>query len=136
MQMSPQVLCPVRRPVTALECVLLKDRNLALAPRQGLEINYRTCLWVSPRTRHHIQCWLTNQRLTLLPISCLEIPKAGSGPTNFVTEPFLASSSSISLPRTPAGSGTQYNPIACRVMYVSEYSVCFLDKAAVKSTYT
>jgi len=25
-----RVLCPVRRPVTALDCVLLKDRNLAL----------------------------------------------------------------------------------------------------------
>ena len=30
-----RVLCPVRSPVTALDCVLLKDRNLALAPRQG-----------------------------------------------------------------------------------------------------
>ena len=29
-----KVLCPVRRPVTALDCVLLKDRNLALAPRE------------------------------------------------------------------------------------------------------
>ena len=27
------VLCPVRRPVTALDCVLLKDRYLALAPQ-------------------------------------------------------------------------------------------------------
>jgi hypothetical protein len=63
-----RVLCPVRRPVTALDCVLLKDRNLALTPRQGPEINCRACLWVSPRTRHHIQCWLTNQRLILLRI--------------------------------------------------------------------
>ena len=30
-----RVLCPVRRPVTALDFVLLKDRNLALPPRQG-----------------------------------------------------------------------------------------------------
>jgi hypothetical protein len=36
-----RVLCPVRRPITALDCVLLKDRNLALASRQGPEINSR-----------------------------------------------------------------------------------------------
>ena len=33
-----RVLCPVRRPVTALDWVLLKERNLALAPRKGYEI--------------------------------------------------------------------------------------------------
>jgi hypothetical protein len=43
-----RVLCPVRS-VTALDCVLLKDGNLALAPRQGPEISSRACLWVSPR---------------------------------------------------------------------------------------
>jgi hypothetical protein len=61
-----RVLCPVRMPVTALDSVLLKDRNLALAPRQGPEISFRACLWVSPRPRHHTQCWLTNQSLILL----------------------------------------------------------------------
>ena len=60
-----RVLCPVRRPVTALDFVLLKDRNLPLAPRHGPEIKSRACLWVSPRPRHHIQCLLTNQRLIL-----------------------------------------------------------------------
>jgi len=44
-----RVLCPVRRPVTALHCVLLKDRNIALAPRQGPEISSRACHWVSSR---------------------------------------------------------------------------------------
>jgi hypothetical protein len=44
-----RVLCPVRRPVTALNCVLLKDRNLTLAARQSPEISSRACLWVSPR---------------------------------------------------------------------------------------
>jgi len=33
----------------------LKDRNLALPPRQGPEISSRACLWVSPRHRHHTQ---------------------------------------------------------------------------------
>jgi hypothetical protein len=39
-----RVLCPVRRPLTALDCVLLMDRYLALALRQGAEINSRACL--------------------------------------------------------------------------------------------
>jgi hypothetical protein len=109
-----RVLCPVRRPVTALDCVLLNDRNLALAPRQGPKISSWACLWVSPRPCQHTQCWLTNQRLILLCISCLETPKAGSGPTNCRTEPSLASSSVISLPHTPACPGTQYSSTACR----------------------
>ena len=108
-----RVLCPVRRPVTALDFVLLKDRNLALARRQGPEINSRVCLWVLPRTRHYIQYWLNNQRQISLLISCLETPKAGSGPTNFRAEPPLASSSAISFPRNPACPGTQYSHIAC-----------------------
>jgi len=44
-----RVLCPMQRPVTALDCVLLKDRNLALAPGQGPEISSRACLSVSQR---------------------------------------------------------------------------------------
>jgi hypothetical protein len=74
----------------ALDCVLLKDRNLALAPRQVPEINSQACLWVSPITYNHIQCWLSNHRL-ILPISCLDTPKSGSGPTYFTTEQSLAS---------------------------------------------
>ena len=42
-----RVLCPVRRPVTRLDCVLLKDRNLTLAPRQGHEIRSPACLAVT-----------------------------------------------------------------------------------------
>jgi hypothetical protein len=56
-----RVLCPMRRPVRALDYVLLKDRNLALAPRRGPEISSRACIWVSPRPRHQTQCCLTNQ---------------------------------------------------------------------------
>jgi len=110
-----RVLCPMRRPVTALDCVLLKGWNLALAPKQGPEITSRACLWVSPKPRHHIQCWLTNQHLLLLLMPCLETPNAGSGPTNFRAQPCLASSSAISFPPTPARPGTQYSPTACRV---------------------
>ena len=110
-----RVLCPVRRPVSALDCVLLKNRNLALAPRQGSEINSGACLWVSRRPRHYIQCWLTNQRLNLLHISCLETSKASPGLIICRTELSLASSSAISLPRTPAYPGTQYSPTLCWV---------------------
>jgi hypothetical protein len=110
-----RVLYPVRRPVTALDCVLLKDRNLALAPRQGPEINSQACLWGLPRPRHHTQCWLTNQHLILLLISCLETPKAGLDLPNFRAEPSLASSLAISFPHTPACAGTQYSPTKCQV---------------------
>jgi len=110
-----RVLHAVRRPVTALDCVLLKDRNLALAPRQGPEIRFRACLWASPRPRHRTQRWLTNQWLILPRISCLETPRPGSGLRNPRTEPPLASSSAISLPHAPACPGTQYTPTAWRV---------------------
>ena len=46
-----RVLCPVRRPVTALDTILLKGRSLALTPRQGPEISSPVRLWVSPRPR-------------------------------------------------------------------------------------
>jgi hypothetical protein len=109
-----RVLCPVRRPVTTLDCILLKDKSLALAPTQGPEINSRACLWVLPRLRHRPQCWFINQRLILFLRSCLETPKAGSGHTNLEAEPHLASPSAVSLPFTPARPGTQYSPTACR----------------------
>jgi hypothetical protein len=60
-----RVLCPVRRPVTTLDCILQKDKSLALVPRQGPEINSRVCLWVLPRLCYRPQCWFTNQRLIL-----------------------------------------------------------------------
>jgi hypothetical protein len=110
-----RVLQPVRKPVTALDWVLLKGRNLTLAPKQGPEISSRACLWVSPRPCHCTQCWLTNHWLILLHISCLETPMAGSGPRNPRTELPLVSSSAFALPRTPACRGTQYSPTACRV---------------------
>ena len=41
-----RVLCPVRRPITALEWILLKDIDLALASRLGPEISSREHLWI------------------------------------------------------------------------------------------
>ena len=82
---------------------------------QSPKINSRACLWVSPRPRHHIQSWLTNQRLILLRISSLETPKTGAGPKNFRTEPSPASSSAISLPRTPAKPGSKKHQVFTKV---------------------
>jgi hypothetical protein len=110
-----RVLCPVRRPVRALDSVLLKDRNLALAPRQFPEISSWVCLWDLPRSRHRTQYWLTNQRLILLHISCLETHRPGSGPRNLRTEPPLASSLEIKLPCIPEHPVTQYTPTECWV---------------------
>ena len=41
-----KVLCPVSRPITTMDCVLLKGSNRALVTRSGPEINSRACLCV------------------------------------------------------------------------------------------
>jgi hypothetical protein len=41
-----RALCPVRKSVTTLDYILVKDKNLALVPRQDPEINSRACLCV------------------------------------------------------------------------------------------
>ena len=53
LQLSPikcrcclRVLCPVRRPVTTLDCVLLKDKSQVLAFELGPEIMFWVCLCV------------------------------------------------------------------------------------------
>ena len=40
------MLCPVSRPVTTLDCVLLKDNNRALVATSEPEINSQACLCV------------------------------------------------------------------------------------------
>jgi len=109
------VLCPIRRPLTALDCVLLKDNNRALLARLGPEINSRVCLCVPQGPLHNINCWLSFHRFIFLLTFCLETPKNCSGTTNFWTEPSLASLSAISFPHTPACPETQYSPTVCRV---------------------
>jgi len=39
-----KVLCPVSRPITILDCLLLKDSNRAPVARSGPQINSRACL--------------------------------------------------------------------------------------------
>jgi len=101
------VLCPVRRPVTALDWILPRVITFALVPRLGPEINSWACLWVSPRPRQRAPCWLTNQRPSLVCRSRLETPRVGSGQKKLRAETLLASPSAISLPRIPACPGTQ-----------------------------
>ena len=97
-----KVLCPVRRPITTLDCVLLKDNNRALVARSGPQINSRACLCVLQGPHHNTRCWFSIQLFIFLLIFCLENPKKASGPTNRWTEPSLASLSAISFPRSPA----------------------------------
>ena len=110
-----KVLCPVSRPITALDCVLLKDNNRAPVARLGPEINSWACLCVPQGLGHNARCCLCIQRFIFLLTFCLETPKKGSGPINRWPEPLLVSLSAISFPLTPAWPETQYSLTACRV---------------------
>jgi hypothetical protein len=48
-----KVLCPVRRPITTLRCVLLKDNDWALVASLGPEINSWACLCTHTHTHTH-----------------------------------------------------------------------------------
>jgi hypothetical protein len=124
-----KVLCPVSRPITAMDSVLLKDNNQALVARSGPEINSWACLRVLQGPRHNTRCWFSIQRFIFLLIFCLETPKKGSGPTNCWTEPSLASLLEISFPRTPVCPGTHYSLttgtyIAIPLRYKLTYPMC------------
>jgi hypothetical protein len=96
-------VCPVRRPIANLDCVLLQDKSLAFVAGLVPEINSRASLYILLRTRHLAKCWLSFQFFIFLyVVFCLETPRDGSGPTNFWTEPSLTRLSAISFPRTPA----------------------------------
>ena len=57
-----RVLCSVRRPITTLDFVLLRDNNRALVVRLGPEINYRACLCVLQGPHHNTKSWLSIQQ--------------------------------------------------------------------------
>ena len=83
-----KVLCPVRRPITTLDCATPKDINRALVARSGPEITSGACLCVLQGPHHHrlshhnTRCWFSIQHFVFLRIFCLETPKKGSDPTN------------------------------------------------------
>ena len=110
-----RLLCPVRRPIRTLDCVLLKDSNRVFVTRLGNKTNSRACLCVLQGPHHNTRCRLSIQGFTFLLMFCLEVPAEGSGSTNFCTEPSLASLSTISYLRNSACPGTQYSPTVCRV---------------------
>jgi hypothetical protein len=110
-----KVLCPVSRPITTLNRVLLKDNNQALVARSGPEINSQACLYVLQGPCHNTRCWLSIQHFIFLLLFCLETSKKGSGPTNHWTEASLVSLSPISFPCNLVCPGTQYSPSMWRV---------------------
>ena len=110
-----KVLCPVRRPITTLDCVLLKDNNWALVARSGPEINSRACLCVLQGPGHNTSCWFSIQCFIFFLIFCLETANKGSGPTNCWTDLSPVSLSAGLFPRTLACPGTQYSPTVCQV---------------------
>ena len=109
-----RVLRLVSRPITALDCVLLKDNNWAPVARSGPEFNSRACLCVLQGPCHNARCWFFIQHFNFLLIFCLEPPIKGSGPINCGPEPLFASLMAISFPLTPAWPGTQYSFTACQ----------------------
>ena len=90
-----KVLCPVSRPITTLDCVLLKDSNQALVARLGPEINSKAWPCVLQGPRHNARCCFTIQHFIFLLIFFLKTPRKGSGPTNCWTEPLFTSLSVI-----------------------------------------
>ena len=84
-----RVLCPVRMPVTTLDCVSLKDSDQAFVARLGPKINSRSCLWVLQGPHHITKCQIPTQHFILFLILCLETPWDGSGPINVWIEPPL-----------------------------------------------
>jgi hypothetical protein len=57
-----KVLCPLSRPITTLDCVLLKDNNRALLARSGPQINSRACVCrgnrgIAPVFRNLVTRW-------------------------------------------------------------------------------
>ena len=118
-----RVFCLVRRPITALVCVLVTDNNRASVARLGPEINSRACLCVLQGYCHNARCCFFIQRFIFLLIFCLETPKKGSGPINRWPELLLASLSAISFPLTPAWPGTQYSLTACQAEL--SFNICW-----------
>jgi len=70
-----KVLCPVSRPITILDCVLLKDNNRTLVARSGPEINSRACLCVLQGPCHNTRYCFSIQHFIFILIFCLETPQ-------------------------------------------------------------
>jgi hypothetical protein len=120
-----RVLCPVRKPVTTLDWVLLRDKSLTLLLLLGPEISSRACLRVLLGSFQLAQCWLFNQRQWLFCISRLETPQDRLGPEK---------APSRAVPRESAAftHGTQFCyrlSAVRRVMSIKNYSDTIRNRA-------
>jgi hypothetical protein len=61
-----KVLCPVSRPITTLDFVLLKDNNQALVAMLGPESSSQACLCVLQGPRHNTRCRFSIQHFIFL----------------------------------------------------------------------
>jgi len=61
-----KVLCPVSRPITSMDCVILKGNNQAPVTRLGPEINSPACLCVPQGSHHSARCCLSLQHFIFL----------------------------------------------------------------------
>jgi hypothetical protein len=77
-----KVLCLVSRPITALDCVLLKDDNRATVARMGPKINPEPASMYCRDHATFARCCFSIQHFVFLLIFCLETPEKGSGPIN------------------------------------------------------
>jgi hypothetical protein len=78
-----RVLCPLRRPETTLDCILLKDSSMVLATVRGPEINPRACIWGLVRPCDSIMCCSSSQHWIFLVILCLKL----LGSTYYINTP-------------------------------------------------
>ena len=114
-----RVLCPVSRPVTTLDYVVLKDKTLVFVVGLGPEVSFRACLSAT-RIMPHYQMLVNHTAFYLSFMFCLETSKDGLGPTDFL------------FPHTPACTGTQYTPTLCQVeISFNAFWNCFTNSDVV-----
>ena len=90
-----------------LDCILLKDNNLALTAKLWPKIISWARLWVLVRPYNTVICWLNSQPLVICVMFCLEFPRVGTVPRNWHAEPSLVSTLVISFPLITECPGAQ-----------------------------
>ena len=97
-----KMLCPVRRLITTLDCVLLKDSNQALVARD----QFSSLSLCTTKTTSQYQMLVCHPAFYFSSFILPRDPKKDSGPTNLWTELSLASLSTVissrsGMPRDP-----------------------------------
>ena len=78
-----RVLCPVSRPITTLDCVLLKDNNQALLARSGARDQFLSLSLCTTRTTPYYQMLVIHPAFNLTFNILSKPPRDGSVPINF-----------------------------------------------------